>query len=265
MADLLIPPALRDGHRRGLERYLATGEVGSSASGSRSPPSGPTGASFRWSSPSAASRWTGPAVFTGYVRDVSESKRAEGQLRQSRGIVESSRDAIVGRTLDGLVDELERCRRASVRLQRRTKSSAAPSRRSPRRNDAARLTRSTTQLGRGEMVPQFETVRVRKDGKRDRGRIDDLPSEGCVGPGRRSLLDLTRCHAAQACRGRASRERGQVPRPVRERHRPDRHRRSGVALHGRERGLPENARLHARGVDRPPLLELVPPEWHERT
>lgn len=83
MVDLIIPPALRERHRRGMERYLATGETtilgkhfettGMRADGSEFPveltvtrvPSG------------------GLPIFTAYLRDISDRWRAETALRES--------------------------------------------------------------------------------------------------------------------------------------------------------------------------------------
>ena len=49
LADLVIPPSLRERHRATLLRCVETGEVRSSAVGSSSRVCAPTAASFRWS------------------------------------------------------------------------------------------------------------------------------------------------------------------------------------------------------------------------
>ena len=105
-------------------------------------------------------------------------KRAEDQLQRSPAIVESSRDAIVGRTLDGARDELERRRRAAVRLRRRRnhRSSGYDPRPPERRSE---LDTINEKLGRGETSTQFETVRVRKDGTQIEVESTISPVEGC--------------------------------------------------------------------------------------
>ena len=45
----------------------------------------------------------GEPLFTAYVRDITEQKRREAALLESEAIVDSSFDAIVGRTIDGIV------------------------------------------------------------------------------------------------------------------------------------------------------------------
>ena len=81
MAALIIPPHLRDRHRRGLERYLAGGQgtvldrrvelTGMRADGSEFP------------AELAISRigTEEPPLFTGYVRDISERKQSEQALQ----------------------------------------------------------------------------------------------------------------------------------------------------------------------------------------
>src|SRR5207237_5916696 len=44
-----------------------------------------------------------PATFTGFVRDITERKRVEAVRAHFAAIVESSADAIVGKTLEGLI------------------------------------------------------------------------------------------------------------------------------------------------------------------
>jgi PAS domain S-box-containing protein len=77
MADLIIPPRLRDEHRRGLARYLATGTavvldrriemIAMRADGTELP----VELSI------ARVPVAGPALFTAHVRDISERQRAE--------------------------------------------------------------------------------------------------------------------------------------------------------------------------------------------
>ena len=82
-------------------------------------------------------------------------------------IVESSDDAIVGKTLDGTIIELERGRRADLRLHAPTRSSASRSLilLPPERHPGGSR-RSSRRSGAGERIDHFETERVRKDGRR---------------------------------------------------------------------------------------------------
>jgi PAS domain S-box-containing protein len=93
MADLIVPPELRQRHRRGLARYLATEQpaildrrleiTGMRADGTRFPVELTI---TRIDVP-------GPPTFTGYLRDISERKAAEAELRASRARIVAAGDA----------------------------------------------------------------------------------------------------------------------------------------------------------------------------
>src|SRR3954467_13278034 len=93
MAELIVPPRLREMHREGLRRYLETGEgavlnrrieiTGMRADGSEFPVE------------LAITRIPVPGrpMFTGYLRDITERKRAEQELRASRARIVQATDA----------------------------------------------------------------------------------------------------------------------------------------------------------------------------
>jgi PAS domain S-box-containing protein len=93
MGDLIVPPRLREMHRQGLKRYLETGEgavlnrrieiTGMRADGSEFPVE------------LAITRIPVPGrpVFTGYLRDITERKQAEQELRASRARIVQATDA----------------------------------------------------------------------------------------------------------------------------------------------------------------------------
>src|SRR5262249_42463128 len=84
LADLVVPPSLREQHRHGLARFLET-EVAVvldrrlELTGMRK-----SGEGFPVELAVPRIAWPGPPVFTGYVRDITERKRAETELRASR-------------------------------------------------------------------------------------------------------------------------------------------------------------------------------------
>ncbi len=94
MAELIIPPSLREHHRRGLARYLATGE--GPAIGKRLELTGMRSDGSELPVELAITRvpWEGPPLFTGYVRDITERKRTEEALSASevrfRTVIEQS-------------------------------------------------------------------------------------------------------------------------------------------------------------------------------
>jgi PAS domain S-box-containing protein len=77
MDELIIPPPLRQAHRRGLEHYLATGE--GAVLGKRVEISAVRAGGAEFPVELAITRIPvdGPPVFTGFVRDITDRKRAE--------------------------------------------------------------------------------------------------------------------------------------------------------------------------------------------
>lgn len=98
MADLLIPPALRARHREGLARYLVTGK--SSLIGRRVDAQAmrADGSEFPVELTIARVDVPGPALFTAYIRDITERRQTELALTESedryRRLVERSPMAI---------------------------------------------------------------------------------------------------------------------------------------------------------------------------
>jgi PAS domain S-box-containing protein len=93
LADVIVPPALRDAHRLGLSRYMATGEakilerrielVAMRADGSEFPAE---------LTVTRIDQPDGPA-FVGFVRDITERMRSEHELRAARRRVIEAADA----------------------------------------------------------------------------------------------------------------------------------------------------------------------------
>ena len=82
LAELIIPPHLRDAHRRGLARYLRTGlsAVGGhpfELDGMRS-----DGSEFPVEIVITRADLPGPPLFCGYLRDVTEAREREADLRR---------------------------------------------------------------------------------------------------------------------------------------------------------------------------------------
>jgi PAS domain S-box-containing protein len=81
LAELIIPPELRQAHRRGLERYVATNRSTMVGHPVELPAIRADGSRFPVEIAITRPRLAGPALFTGYLRDVTERKRNEQALR----------------------------------------------------------------------------------------------------------------------------------------------------------------------------------------
>lgn len=100
----------------------------------------------------------------GTVQDITERKRAESQAMQLASIVESSDDAIVGKTLDGIVTSWNHAAEKIFGYTAAEMIGAPIARLFP----PARVAESAVILDkvrRGERIAHFETTRARKDGQ----------------------------------------------------------------------------------------------------
>ncbi len=81
LADLIIPPSLREPHRRGLRRYVATGEASMLGHPVELPAMRADGTEFPVEIAITRPLVAGPPQFTGYLRDITERKHDEQALR----------------------------------------------------------------------------------------------------------------------------------------------------------------------------------------
>jgi PAS domain S-box-containing protein len=87
LADAIIPPALRAKHRQGFARYLATGET--RVLGQRIELAAVRADGSEFPAELAITRIPvdGPPSFTGYLRDITERRRSEEELRRSEAFL----------------------------------------------------------------------------------------------------------------------------------------------------------------------------------
>jgi PAS domain S-box-containing protein len=93
MAELIIPVELRERHRRGLARFIATGEAALldrrlEITGMRA-----DGSTFPVELTITRVAVPGPPMFTGYLRDITERLAAEAEVRASRVRIVQAADA----------------------------------------------------------------------------------------------------------------------------------------------------------------------------
>jgi PAS domain S-box-containing protein len=92
LADVIVPPSLRDAHRRGLARYLNTGEA--SILGRRIEMTAMRADGNEFPVELTVTRLAPPAApgFIGFVRDITERVRADKELRSTHDRVEAIAD-----------------------------------------------------------------------------------------------------------------------------------------------------------------------------
>jgi PAS domain S-box-containing protein len=87
LADVIIPPSLREQHRQGFARYLATGEARVLGRRVEMTAARADGREFPVELSISRIPMEGPPSFTGYLRDITERKRAEVELRRSEAFL----------------------------------------------------------------------------------------------------------------------------------------------------------------------------------
>jgi PAS domain S-box-containing protein len=87
LAEVIIPPSLREKHQQGFARYLATGEA--QVLGKRIEMTAVRADGSEFPVELAVTRipLEGPPSFTGHLRDITERKRAEQELRRSQAFL----------------------------------------------------------------------------------------------------------------------------------------------------------------------------------
>src|ERR1700730_10042948 len=104
LADLIVPPALRGRHQRGLTHYLSTGEA--PALGKRIELTGMRSDHSEFPLELAITRIGAqePPMFTGFIRDITERKQAEHRLREQAKLLDLAEDAIIVRDMEDRVE-----------------------------------------------------------------------------------------------------------------------------------------------------------------
>jgi PAS domain S-box-containing protein len=167
LAELLVPERLREQHRKGLARFRETGEAAILGQRLEMPALHADGTEFPIELTVTivdVDQTSGPTVFSASIRDLTERREADVLTARLAAIVQSSADAIIGKTLDGVI---ETWNDAAARLYGYTAEEAigkhismlAPP---DRKHEIDEL---LEHVRHGDGVENFETIRVTKDGR----------------------------------------------------------------------------------------------------
>ena len=104
LAEIIVPPPLRDAHRRGLARYLETGQTTILDRRIEMPAMRADGAEFPAEVSVTRTGPPGHPEFTAYVRDITDRRRAEQELIASRARLVAASDAARQRVTRDLHD-----------------------------------------------------------------------------------------------------------------------------------------------------------------
>ena len=100
LADLIIPPSLRKRHNRGLKHYFATGEAPVVGKRIKLTAMKRDGSEFPVELAITRIGSHEPPMFTGFIRDITEQRRAEERLREQADIINRAHDAIIVRDFE---------------------------------------------------------------------------------------------------------------------------------------------------------------------
>jgi PAS domain S-box-containing protein len=162
--SVLMPMPDRAAHDGYLANYLRTGHakiigIGREVTGRRK-----DGTVFAMDLSVSEVKLGNRRLFTGFIRDISARKEAEKVLQHYAALVESSDDAIIGKTLDGYVTSWNRGAETIFGYSPAEMVGKHISRLIPeeRKGEEPAI---LEKIKRGESVDHYETVRRRKDGR----------------------------------------------------------------------------------------------------
>src|SRR6476659_7998723 len=163
LASLIIPPAFREQHRKGLAHYLATGEGRMLGKRLEVTALRADGSEIFVELTITALHDGDAPFFTAYLRDVTDRNRGEEARRRLAAIIESSDDAIVSKDLNGIITSWNAAaeRLFGFKPEEIIGQSILTLIPPDRQHEEPRI---IDRIRRGERIDHYETVRRRKDG-----------------------------------------------------------------------------------------------------
>jgi PAS domain S-box-containing protein len=162
---VIIPQAMAEIYQDGLAEYLMTGVGSLLGRPIELTVMRAGGAEFRAELAITRHSWSEPTLYTCFVRDITERKRAEETRNQLAAIVASSDDAIISKTLEGtLVSWNAGAEKMFGYSPEEVIGKPINVLIPPEYSEEE--TQILQKLSRGERIQHYETVRLRKDGTR---------------------------------------------------------------------------------------------------
>ena len=177
MAELIIPETLRESHRRGLALYNATTIGAMPGRRMELTAMRADGSEFPIELSISRIMIDGKPMFTAYLRDITDRQEAQRITSELAAVVAHSNDAIIACTLEGKIVSwnigAERVYGyPSEEVVGKQLDMLIP----PDRLDE--FPQALTMVKRGESLANYETMRLRKDGKRISVSLTDSPIRG---------------------------------------------------------------------------------------
>lgn len=164
LAELIIPPALRERHRQGLRHYLKTGEGPVLGKRIEVTALRADGSEIAVELAITPFEVGGAKLFTAYLRDITDRVRGLEAIRRLAAIVESSEDAIISKNLKGVIVSWNEAAEnlfgytAEEAIGKPVTMLIPESRHDEEPNILGRIVR-------GEPIEHYETVRQHKSGR----------------------------------------------------------------------------------------------------
>jgi PAS domain S-box-containing protein len=165
LAELIVPEDLREQHRRGLERYLETGQGSIVDRRLELPGRRSDGSLIAVELTITRIAGSEPPVFTGFLRDASDRADAERVRHHFAEVVRGTHDAVLSKDLDGIVTTWNPAAEqlygysAAEAIGRHVSFLVPPD----HKNEEMVI---LERVCRGERLETYETERIRADGAR---------------------------------------------------------------------------------------------------
>ena len=177
MAELIIPETLRESHRRGLALYDATNEGPAQGRRTELTAMRSDGSEFPVELSISRILIDAKPMFTAYLRDITERRKAERINAELAAVVANSNDAMVACTLEGAITGWNIGAEhiygySSGEVMGQPLHMLIP----PERLDE--FPQTLNMVKQGENLANYETIRLRKDGKKISVSLTDSPIRG---------------------------------------------------------------------------------------